>query len=116
MAVTEKTASAIANEQQASQSYTWTLITSQEMGNLWLKWHTTAPFRAQQGKIAVYKNASFPSDPKADHKATSWDNENGGGSGWNTGLNYGSDWHCAWIAEKSPNGPAYSYVVKIITK
>jgi hypothetical protein len=115
MAVLDKTTAAIANEQEASASYTWTLITYQEQGNLCLKWHTTSPFRAQQGKIAVYNGQSFPADASKDIKKSSWDNENGGGSGWNTGLTYGSDWYCAWIAEKSPNGP-YTYVVKLVTK
>jgi hypothetical protein len=111
----DKTATAVTNQQDQSQSYSWTLTAYQEQGTLWLKWHTSSPFRAQQGQIAVYKNKVFPSDPQHDRKEWSWDNEHGGGSGWNTGLPYGSDWHCAWIAEKSPNGP-YTYVVKLITK
>jgi hypothetical protein len=115
MAVTEKTTSAISNEQHVTEQYAWKLTTYQELGNLWIKWHTTAPFRAQQGQISVYKTANFPSDPQADRKEWSWDNEHGAGSGWNTGLNYGSDWHVAWIAQKSPNGP-YAYLVKLITK
>ena len=98
----------------AKQSYSWTLSAYQQHGNLWLKWSTDAPFRAQQGQISVYKSTSFPDNPQDNRKASSWDNENGGGSGWDSGLPWGSDWYCAWIAEKSPNGP-YTYVVQFVT-
>lgn len=98
----------------ADRSYTWTLTAFQRQGNLWLSWKTTAPFRAQQGQISVYNGTSFPSNPQDNRKHWSWDNENGGGSGWNTELPWGSDWYCAWIAEKSPNGP-YTYAVQLIT-
>ncbi|GLH82336.1 hypothetical protein SSBR45G_72450 [Bradyrhizobium sp. SSBR45G] len=114
MAVVEQASATSTNPQTASKSFPWTLTSYEEQGNLWLKWTTGAPFRAQQGQIAVYNNG-FPADPQKDRKAWSWDNEHGGGSGWDTGLRYGSDWSCAWIAEKSPNGP-YTYVVTLVTK
>ncbi|HBK55493.1 MAG TPA: hypothetical protein DDZ76_04295 [Xanthomonadales bacterium] len=98
----------------SSNQYTWTLEAYQQHGNLWLKWQTNAPFRAQQGRITVYKSTSFPSNPTDNVDKWSWDNENGGGSGWDTGLSWGSNWYCAWIAEKSPNGP-YTYVTKLTT-
>jgi hypothetical protein len=94
--------------------YTWTLTAYQQRGNLWVKWNTNAPFRAQQGQLAVYSGSSFPSDPQADRKASCWDNENGGGSGWDTGLVWGSGWHVAWLAQASPNGP-YKYAVQAVT-
>jgi hypothetical protein len=115
MSVAEKTTSAVTNSQSVPMSYTWTLTAYQEQGYLWLKWETSSPFRAQKGQIAVYKDKTFPSDPQHDRKEWSWDNEHGAGSGWNTGLPYGSDWHCAWIAQRSPDGP-YTYAVKLITK
>lgn len=115
MAVDEKVAAAATNTQSVPASFTWTLTAYQDQGTLWLKWNTTAPFRAQQGQIVVYKDKVFPTDPQKDRKEWSWDNEHGAGSGWNTGLPYGSDWYCAWIAEKSPNGP-YAYAIKLITK
>lgn len=96
----------------ASATYTWTLEAFEQQGKLWLKWSTTAPFRAQQGQIHVYKGSSFPSDPTKDTEKWSWDNENK--PSWNTGLNWGTDWHCAYIAEASPNGP-YVYMIKLIT-
>jgi hypothetical protein len=97
-----------------SAQYTWTLTAYQQQGKLWLKWNTNAPFRAQQGQISVYKGSSFPSNPQDGRKTWSWDNENGGGSGWNTGEVWGSGWYVAWIAEASPNGP-YKYVVQAVT-
>ncbi|XUM22428.1 hypothetical protein ACRAVF_02250 [Bradyrhizobium oligotrophicum S58] len=115
MAVIEQTSTTSTNPQTASATFQWSLTSYEEQGNLWLKWSTNAPFRAQQGQISVYSGSSFPSDPKKDRKAWSWDNEHGGGSGWDTGLRYGSDWYCAWIAEKSPNGP-YAYAVTLVTK
>ena len=115
MSVIEHASATSTNPQPVSASFQWTLTAYEEQGNLWLKWSTTAPFGAQQGQISVYNSSSFPSDPQKDRKAWSWDNEHGGGSGWDTGLRYGSDWHCAWIAEKSPNGP-YAYALKLVTK
>lgn len=99
---------------QTSANYFWALNAYQLQGTLWLSWSTNAPFRAQQGQIHVYNGQSFPSNPQDATKAWSWDNENGGGSGWNTGLPWGSGWYCAWIAQKSPNGP-YAYAVQLIT-
>jgi len=98
-----------------SAQYVWTLTAYQQQGNLWLRWSTQAPFRAQQGQISLYKGTSFPSNPQDDRKKWSWDNENGGGTGWNTGETWGSGWYAAWIAQASPNGP-YKYVVQVVTK
>ena len=94
--------------------YQWVLEAYQQQGTLWLKWSTTAPFRAQQGQISVYQGEFFPSNPQDNRSKWSWDNENGGGSGWNTGLPWGTGWHMAWIAQRSPNGP-YTYVVHLVT-
>jgi hypothetical protein len=96
-----------------SKDYQWTLTAFQKQGMLWLAWSTTAPFRAQQGQISVYANP-FPSNPQDNWSAWSWDNDNGGGSGWNTKLPWGSDWYCAWIAQRSPNGP-YVYLATLKT-
>ena len=95
----------------ASANFTWNLEAFEQKGNLWLKWSQTAPFRAQQGQIHVYKNG-FPSDPTKDTAAWSWDNEHQ--PSWDTGLRWGTDWHCAYIAEASPNGP-YRYFIQLIT-
>jgi hypothetical protein len=100
-------------ENSAHKDYRWTLKASQKLGNLWLYWSSTAPFRAQQGQIAVYA-VPFPTNPLLQQSASSVDFENGGGSGWNTGLPWGSDWNCAWIAQQSPNGP-YTYAVRLTT-
>jgi len=97
----------------ASASFTWTLTAYQQQGRLWLKWSTTAPFRAQQGQISVYKSTSFPSKPQDNRQAWKWDDF--GNTPWDTGLTWGSDWYCAYIAEKSPNGP-YTYVTQLVTQ
>jgi len=96
----------------ADKTYTWTLTAYQQRGDLWLRWSTTAPFRAQQGQISVYKGGGFPGNPQDNREKWSWDNENN--QNWDTGLPWGTDWYCAWIAEKPPNGP-YTYVVQLIT-
>lgn len=96
----------------ASANFTWTLEAFEQQGNLWLKWSQTAPFRAQQGQIHVYSGDHFPSDPTKETKAWSWDNEHK--PSWDTGLKWGTGWHCAYIAEASPNGP-YKYFIQLIT-
>jgi hypothetical protein len=95
----------------AQASYSWTLNAFQSQGNLWLGWSTTAPFRAQQGQLHVYSSTDFPSDPTSNTKAWNWDDQT---SPWNTGLPWGSNWCCAWIAQKGSSGP-YTYVVQLIT-
>ncbi|HEX5727604.1 MAG TPA: hypothetical protein VFX98_19180 [Longimicrobiaceae bacterium] len=97
----------------ASRSFTWNLTAFQRQGNLWLQWSTDAPFRAQQGQIHIYSGTSFPSNPQDDTKAWTWDNYNN--SPWDSGQRWGSDWYCAYIAEKSPNGP-YAYVIQLVTQ
>jgi hypothetical protein len=96
----------------ASATYMWDLEAFEQQGRLWLKWSTNAPFRAQQGQIHVYKASSFPSDPTKDTEKWSWDNENK--PSWDTGLPWGTNWYCAYIAEASPNGP-YVYMIKLVT-
>jgi len=95
----------------ATGTFTWTLTAFQQQGNLWLKWSTDAPFRAQQGQIHVYDRTEFPSNPQDHTKEWTWDDSN---SPWNTNLPWGTDWYCAYIAQASPNGP-YKYLVQLIT-
>lgn len=96
----------------ATATYTWTLTAFQRQGDLWLQWSTDAPFRAQQGQIAVYQGTTWPPNPQDDTKATTWDDSNN--SPWNTGLRWGSDWYCAYIAQSPPNG-SYVYNIQLIT-
>lgn len=96
----------------ANASFEWNLEAYQNQGNLWLRWSTNSPFRAQQGQIHVYSGQSFPSNPQDDTKKWSWDNENN--QNWNTGLPWGTGWHCSYIAEASPNGP-YVYFIQLVT-
>jgi hypothetical protein len=95
-----------------SPGYTWTLEAYEYHGNLWLKWRTTAPFRAQQGQIHVY-NSGFPSNPQDQTKEWTWDNIPN--SPWDTGLKWGIGWSCAWIAQTSPPNEHYVYIVKVVT-
>lgn len=96
----------------AASTFQWALRAFQQHGNLWIEWSTTAPFRAQQGQISVYKGTTFPPNPQNDRVAWSWDNEHK--PLWDTGQRWGSDWCIAWIAQASPNGP-YVYVTSLIT-
>lgn len=96
----------------ATGTYTWSLSAYQKHGNLWIKWSTNAPFRAQQGQISLYKTSSWPSNPQDNRQAWSWDDQNN--HDWDTGQPWGSDWYCAWIAQRSPNGP-YAYAVQLVT-
>lgn len=96
----------------ATTKFEWNLEAYQKQGNLWLKWSTSAPFRAQQGRVYVYKGNNFPSNPTDDSKAWSWDNEHK--PEWNTGLPWGTGWNCAYIAEAPANGP-YVYFMKLTT-
>lgn len=95
----------------SQSTFSWSLEAYESRGNLWLRWSTNSPFRAQQGQIHVY-NAGFPSDPQKETKAWSWDNENN--ANWDTGQKWGTGWNCAYIAERSPNGP-YTYFIKLTT-
>jgi hypothetical protein len=96
----------------ATATYTWTLTAYEQQGMLWLQWSTNAPFRAQQGQISIYNGTSWPTNPQDDRKAWTWDNIPN--TPWNTGQIWGQDWHCAYIAQASPNGP-YEYNVQLIT-
>ena len=96
-----------------TNEYSWELEAYENQGNLWLRSSTNSPFRAQQGQLHVYKDDDFPSDPQDDTKAWIWDTDKRA-SNWDTGLSWGTGWHCAWIAEKPSNGP-YTYAVKLIT-
>lgn len=58
MSVIEHASATSTNPQPVSASFQWTLTAYEEQGNLWLKWSTTAPFRAQQGQISVYNSSS----------------------------------------------------------
>ncbi|MFA8434298.1 MAG: hypothetical protein ACEPOZ_07255 [Marinifilaceae bacterium] len=96
----------------AQAFFQWNLEAYEKQGNLWLRWNTDAPFRAQQGQIHVYSTDYFPSEPTDKTERWSWDNENN--YDWDTGLRWGTDWHCAYIAQRSPNGP-YAYLIQLIT-
>ena len=96
----------------ATETFTWDLTASQQQGTLRLKWGTDAPFRAQQGPISVYAGTGFPDNPQDNRKAWTWDDS--GNTPWNTGLPWGSDWYCAYIAQEPPNGP-YTYIVRLVT-
>lgn len=96
----------------AAATFQWTLEPYEAQGNLWIKWSTNAPFRAQQGQIHVYDTNSFPTNPQDNTKKWSWDDQNN--HNWNTGLPWGTNWYCAYIAEKPSNGP-YAYVVQTVT-
>lgn len=93
----------------SQSTFSWNLEAYESQGNLWLKWSTNAPFRAQQGQIHVYKGG-FPSDPTKDTAAWAWDDK----GNWNTGLVWGTGWNCAYIAEAAPNGP-YVYFIQLTT-
>jgi hypothetical protein len=98
---------------KAVETYQWALTAYQVQGNLWLAWNTDAPFRAAQGQIAVYTGRGFPANPQDNIKVWKWDEPTGT---WDTGLPWGSDWYCAWIAQTGPAGGPYVYVVQVITQ
>jgi hypothetical protein len=106
--------SSITHKQTVKANYEWTLTAYEDFGNLWLQWDTNAPFRAQQDQIVVYKGF-WPTDPATNSVALTWSDPGSNTKGWDTGLRYGSGWHCARIAQSPPNGK-YVYFVKLITK
>jgi hypothetical protein len=89
-----------------SSTFQWTLKLFEQRGTCWLSWSTNAPFRAQQGRVALY-SGTFPSDPT---KATAWTWDNDPNP-FDTGKPWGAGWCAAYIAEASPNGP-YVYLAK----
>lgn len=93
-----------------SATFTWQLIAYEQHGKLMIRWGSDAPFRPQQGRIHVYNNG-FPGNPTEHTAAWCWDDQHGGV--WNSGLNWGTKWHCAYIAENSPHN--FRYMVKLIT-
>lgn len=107
----EKSETAVTSPQSVTNNYEWTLTAYEQQGNLWLSWSQSAPFRAQQDKIEVY--TSWPSNPDSNAKAWTWaDLDN---TPWDSGLRWGSDWHCARIAQSPPND-GYVYVNQLITQ
>jgi len=95
----------------AKAIYTWGLRASQHHGNLYLEWSSNAPFRPEDGLITVYKNAEFPADPRDEVKKSISDTSTQ--EPWDTGLPWGSDWYCAYIA-KNLKGD-YAYNIQLIT-
>jgi hypothetical protein len=96
----------------ATATFQWTLEPYESQGYLWLRWSTNAPFRAQMGQIHVYSSNYFPSNPQDDTRGWCWEDQHD--HNWNTGLPWGTNWYCGYIAEKPSNGP-YVYVVHTIT-
>jgi len=95
----------------SAESYDWKLVASEKQGNLWLTWSTNAPFQAKNGEIRVYKGDSFPTKPGDDNKKNTSDKNHDGN--WDTGLKWGTGWHCAWTAD-NPDGKKV-YIVQVIT-
>lgn len=90
-----------------TDKYEWSLEAYENHGNLWLKWSTNSPFRDQQGQIYVYKGDSFPENPaNTDLAKWNWDTN---GNNWDTGLSWGTGWHCARGAQAPVNGPYVSF-------
>lgn len=101
----------VSNSQSNEATFTWYLEAYEQEGNLFLKWSTNAPFRAQEDKILVYKNG-WPSNP--DSSAETWNYAEKDRSPWNTGLRWGSNWYCARIAQS--NSGSFVYVNQIVTR
>jgi len=84
-------------------TYEWTLTARNKNGKLQIESSSTAPFRAQQGKIHIYKDRhSFPVNPDANVQDWAWDNE---AHSWDTGIKWEDDMCIAWVAERPANGP-----------
>jgi hypothetical protein len=98
----------------AEGTFTWHVEAYEKKGNLWLKWGTNSPFRAQQGQIRVYKGDTFPENPEHDTEEWAWDNDKK--QDWDTGLRWGIGWHCAYIAQSSPNGPYVRFISFVTSK
>lgn len=108
-----KTWPALVVPELQKHSYTWTLKAVNRNGTLHVQASTTAPFRAQQGQIHVYRSgAGFPADPAGKAEKWQWDNE---AHDWNTGLRWTAGMHIAWVAEKPPNGP-YVLFLTLVTQ
>jgi hypothetical protein len=98
-----------------SANFQWSLTSYESQGMLYLSWNTDAPFRAQQGQIHVYENQDFPVNPTDETKKWTWDfSGDHTNSPWNTGLPYGSNWLCAYIAQSPATGP-YVYLIQLTT-
>ena len=97
----------------ATVNYSWTLTAFQNQGNLWLRWNSNAPFRAQQSKIEVYSDG-WPSNPDSNAKAWTWGTNNNGE--WDSGLRWGSGWYCALIAQVGALNKEYVYVIRFVTE
>lgn len=77
-------------------TFTWTLRLYELRGICHLKWSADAPFRAQQGRVCLYKN-KFPANPTDDVVAWSWDDSPN--NPFDTGQLWGSGWCAAYVAE-----------------
>jgi hypothetical protein len=93
-------------------SFWWKLKAINKNGTLHIHAETSAPFRAQQGQIHVYRtNGGFPDDPEGKAEEWCWDND---AHDWDTGLKWTSGMPVAWVAEKAPNGP-YVLFLTLVT-
>jgi hypothetical protein len=93
-------------------AFEWSLQAFERQGRLWLKWYSNSPFRDQEGQLFVYNGQGFPSAPaNRDLAAWRWDSPDGE---WDTGLIWGTGWHCARGAQ-SPYNSQYVSFCRVIT-
>jgi hypothetical protein len=108
----QETAAALAPKVVKTRSYDWTVELYEHQGKCFLRWSTTAPFRAQQDRICLY-SGSFPSDPT---QAVAWTWNEPNNKPFNTGQPWGSGWCAAYIAEAKNNGPYVYFVQTAVTE
>jgi len=101
-------ASAVAS---GSANQKWSLSASNVRGKLHLQWSHAEPWRPQQGQIRVYNN-NFPGNPTDDTKTWTWDDVQNGDS-WDTGVDFGPGWNCAYIGKDYKS--QYTYIIQIVT-
>jgi hypothetical protein len=100
-------------KERAENSYKWSLEADNTLGHLNLTWSTRL-FRPQDAEIRVYEG-TFPDNPDQRIKANTPDNFNN--KPWNTGLDWGPGWACAYVGRNNQaNGSKYVYIVQLTTQ
>jgi len=98
---------------EGKATFEWTLKLYENQGNCFITWDTSAPFRAQQGKVVLYAGG-FPKDPNDNVVTWAWDDADK--KPFNTGKTWGTGWCAAYIAQASPNGPWVYFIKTALTK
>ncbi len=93
---TQKAVEVAAEPVEGSATFTWKLRLFERRGTCHIDWNASAPFRAQQGRLHLFKER-FPADPNSN--VVKWFFDDVTDRPYDTGQAWGSGWCAAYVAE-----------------